>query len=154
MKKQQAKDIMNANVICAKANMDIRELAKLLTDEKISGAPVVDDNDNLVGVVSLLDLVRQGLETDQPVFLESDFYRQLPQDISFKKGFHIEDLNIVRVSEIMTPVLITASDSSTEGELASIMVEKHIHRIIITQGKKVAGIVTTMDLLKLLANSR
>jgi len=152
MNKLHARNIMNAKVICVNGNMDLRELAKLFIEKKISGAPVVDDSDNLIGVVSLTDVVRHNLTADREVVSESDFYRQLPQDVSFKKGFHIEDFNVDKVSEIMTPVLITAGEETPVNELASIMLKKRVHRIIITKSNRVTGIVTTTDLMMLLAN--
>jgi predicted transcriptional regulator len=151
MKKLLAKDIMTSDVICVNMNMDLREVAKLFTEKKITGAPVLDDQDNLIGVVSLTDLVGHELSGDQEVNIESDFYSQLPEEVSFKKGFHIEDFNSAKVSEIMTPTLITAEETSPVNQLASIMLHRHVHRIIITKDKQVKGIVSTMDLLKLLA---
>ncbi len=58
MKNLVAKDIMNADVIVAQDNMTVQELANLLTDNMITGVPVVDDSGKLVGVVSTTDIVR------------------------------------------------------------------------------------------------
>lgn len=154
MKKLQAKSIMETDVRCVTAPTDIREVAKLLIEQKISGAPVIDENGRLVGVVTLSDLVRHHLSRDQEVVYESDFYEKFPQDISLKKGFHVEDLNADNVKDVMTPILITAGEETPVDELASLMLQKHVHRIIITKDDQVRGIVTTMDMLKLLATPR
>ena len=60
-------------MICVNGNMDLCGLAKLFIDNKISGAPVVDDNDKLIGVVSLTEVVRHPLTADGEVVSEPVF---------------------------------------------------------------------------------
>ena len=54
-----AQDIMTKDVITARKDMSVKELAQLLHDKKISGVPVVDDQDNLIGIVTENDLIDQ-----------------------------------------------------------------------------------------------
>lgn len=146
-----AKDIMNREVVCVYVHNDVRELARLLVEKHISGVPVLDERDNLVGVVSQTDVLHYHLSTGQEVISESDFYkRPFHDEISFRKGFHVEDFNVATVQEIMTPVLFTATEETPVSELAALMYEKKIHRVLITKDQKLRGIVTTMDLIKLL----
>jgi CBS domain-containing protein len=150
----RAKDIMCRDVVYVYVHTDVRELARLLIDKHISGVPVLDETDNLVGVVSQTDIVNYHLSIGQEVITEADFYkRPFLDEISFSKGFHIEDFNAATVQEIMTPVLTTATENTPVHELAALMHEKRIHRVIITRGKKLRGIVTTMDLIALLAKT-
>jgi CBS domain-containing protein len=153
MKTLRAKDIMQTKVTCVTSDMDIREVAKLLVEKKISGAPVIDEKARLIGVVTLSDLVQHNLSEDRDVIYESEFYELFPQDVGFKRGFHIEDLNASNVTEVMTPTLITAEVETPVGELASRMLQKRVHRIIITKDQQVRGIVTTMDMLMLIAKT-
>ena len=52
-----AKDIMTRDVVCVRTGTNLRELEKIFLEKGISGAPVIDDSGNLVGVISLKDLV-------------------------------------------------------------------------------------------------
>ncbi|MDK2820964.1 MAG: hypothetical protein PWP31_929 [Clostridia bacterium] len=52
-----AKDIMSTNLIMINANAKIYELTKLLADNHISGVPVYDESNNVVGMVSEADLI-------------------------------------------------------------------------------------------------
>jgi len=54
-----AKDIMTRNVTTVRATTTIEELARILMEHKISGVPVVDDNENLIGIVTENDLISQ-----------------------------------------------------------------------------------------------
>ncbi len=55
----KAKDIMTKDVITAKNETTIEELARLLIDHKISGVPVVDDDNQLIGIVTENDLIKK-----------------------------------------------------------------------------------------------
>ena len=59
----------------------------------------------------------------------------------------------VAVRDVMTPVVHQVPVGASVGEAARMMVERHIHRLIVTQGKEPMGIITTMDLLRVIANS-
>ena len=58
MKHLKAKDIMNSDVLTVRDDMTVHELANFFTDKMISGAPVVNNMGQLLGVVSLSDIVR------------------------------------------------------------------------------------------------
>ena len=58
MKNLIAKDIMNPSVISVEEDLSVHELANFFTEKMISGAPVVNKDGKLVGVVSLSDIVR------------------------------------------------------------------------------------------------
>ena len=69
-------------------------------------------------------------------------------------GFAVLDTNVAKVSELMTPVVLTATAQTPVAELARSMVEHHVHRIIVRaegEGGGVAGVVSAIDLLKILA---
>lgn len=57
-KKISVSDIMTVNVITVKKDADIHEVSKLLSENKISGLPVVDDENQLIGIISRADIVR------------------------------------------------------------------------------------------------
>src|SRR5688572_24908905 len=56
MKTLTARDVMNREVLTVRVDLSVRELAAFLTENQISGAPVVDREGRLVGVVSLTDV--------------------------------------------------------------------------------------------------
>lgn len=136
-----AKTVMKRKVITVKENLLASELARLFEAKHISGAPVVDRAGHLVGVVSKSDLVRHECEG-------ADLYKD--SDEPLPKGFHVENPDRTTVADIMTPAVIEAAEDAPASQLARLMRKRHIHRVFITKEKRLKGIVTTLDLLKLL----
>lgn len=144
-----AKDIMRKRVITVAPEMTLRELAKLFMDKQITGAPVVDERGKLLGVVSQTDIVRK----DREKLPEADIpgYYQHPGDKAlYQSGFQIEDPDFTRVSDVMTPAVLSAEEDVPVEQLAQVMLRKHIHRLVITRSGKLCGIVTTTDMLRAL----
>lgn len=136
-----AKSVMKRKVITVKENLLAGELARLFEAKRISGAPVLDRAGRLVGVVSKSDLVRHECEG-------ADLYRDADEPLP--KGFHVENPDRTTVADIMTPAVIEATEDAPASQLARLMRKRHIHRVFITKDKRLKGIVTTLDLLKLL----
>lgn len=147
-----AKDVMTDNVVSVPDFLELRELGRLLVDRNISGAPVVDDDQNLVGVVSLTDLVLYNLSRDDELVFESDFYHSARMDSQhLLPGFQIEDCNTGAVSDIMTPVVHSVTENASIATVSRIMTKHHVHRVIVRKGKKIKGIISALDLLTVIA---
>jgi CBS domain-containing protein len=71
--------------------------------------------------------------------------RLAPEDIS---SFHIEDKPQITVREIMTPMIFKVDEKTSIKEIADTMIDGRIHRLLVTRDGKIIGIVTTMDLLR------
>lgn len=147
-----ARDVMTRDVVCVRSTTNLRELEKLFLENRISGAPVVDEGGRLVGVISQTDLVYYHLTRGDRPFHGSDFYRSAELDRAFEgAGYQIEDYDIGLVAEVMTPVVHTASPDTPVSDLARFMAEKRVHRMIVTAGERVVGLVSAMDLLGVVA---
>ncbi len=146
----RAGDVMVRDVICVQSSMELRDLAKLFLDRGISGAPVVDPEGNLVGVISQRDLLFYNLTRDDELILDSDFYHRVRMEgRHVPAGFQIEDTNTGRVSDVMTPVVHAVSEKASVDSIARLMTRKHIHRVIVRRGRKVAGIISALDVLRI-----
>lgn len=115
-----AKDIMRRRVITVTPRMTLEETARLLTTRGISGAPVVGPRGEVVGVISLKDLV----------WFENEPAR--------------------RVEQAMTPWSVSFEEDTPIEEIARQMLAKRIHRVVVTRGGELCGIVTSMDMLRAL----
>lgn len=142
----KAKDIMRKDVITVKSYLTVQELAKVFTERCISGAPVVDQNEKVIGVVSQTDLVnaRSGQPAGIPLFHTAE------DEPTTAVGMHYEVMDGTRVEEIMTPGGISYDEETTVAELARAMTERHIHRVLVTRKGRLVGIVTTMDMMQAL----
>ena len=86
-----ARDIMSTEVICVHEETDLRDLAKMFLEQGITGAPVVDKDGNLVGVISQTDLLYYQLTRDDELILNSDFYSSVRvEGRTLPSGFQID----------------------------------------------------------------
>lgn len=147
-----AGDVMNRSVICVRRDMDLRDLTKLLLKEGITGAPVVDRDGNLQGVISQTDLMYHNLSRDDELVMDSHFYEAVRvEGRHLPKGFQIEDTNTGRVADVMTPVAHAVTERASIHSVARMMTRKHVHRVIVRKGRKVVGIISALDVLRRLA---
>lgn len=151
--KRVAKDIMNSNVVTVTNTMDLREAAKIFVEERISGAPVIDELGTLVGVLSQSDLVEYELATERELTVEAPFYRRPYDDaLHSSRGFQLEELSADTVKDVMTPYLITIQKDTAIREVAARMAECGIHRVIVVdEDQQIRGIVTSLDVLRWVA---
>ncbi len=144
----QAKDIMRPDVIAVPASMDLRDLAKMFLEKGITGAPVVDDEGFLAGVISQTDLIYHSLTHGDELVLDSHFYQNARvEGQHIPRGFQIEDFNSGVVADVMTPVVHSVSENASVDSIARIMTRKHIHRVIVRRGRKLSGIISALDVL-------
>ena len=144
-----AADIMTKPVICVMKNADLRDLAKVFLAKRITGAPVIDKDGDICGVVSQTDLLFYQLTRDDELVMPSDFYQSARvEGRSVAKGFQIEDVNTATVEEVMTPVVHAVVATTPVADIARMMTRRHIHRVIVREGMKVAGIISALDVLR------
>jgi CBS domain-containing protein len=145
---------MVRDVISVQQDMDLRDLARLFLEKGITGAPVVDREGDLAGVISQTDLLYYQLARGDELILESDFYQSVKvEGRHLPAGFQVEDANVQRVAEVMTPVVHSVVETADMDAVARMMTRKHIHRVIVRSGRKVAGIITALDVLRIYARA-
>ena len=147
-----AQDIMQTDLVTARATEPLRSLERRLVDRDVGGVPVVDDTGKLVGVITRSDFVRI------PVVLES-----LERYIESR-------MNEVGVVDVMNPAakshshdgmldMPVAAAMSTPGfscnatddvsQIASQMLERHVHRVVVTdENHGPVGIISSLDLVR------
>ena len=148
-------DVMKTEVLAAEADWSLDRLASFLVDNNISGAPVTDHQDKLIGVVSLTDIVRQNNQTEDNTITEQphDVYRyELERVVGYEElgGFHTRPESTVSVRDIMTPMVFSVGEYTPLQEVAEMMLRGGIHRVFVTRDARLAGIVTSLDMLQVI----
>ena len=138
-----ASDIMTSNPVRVTPDTTATELGRLLDTNDISGVPVVDALDRVIGVVSKTDLLHRCVRG--PVGTNGgSFLTNLEEGL----GARLEPDALGVVEDFMNTDSITAGPNDAIGDLARRMVEDRVHRIIIIDDQRhVLGIVTSLDLL-------
>jgi CBS domain-containing protein len=148
-------DVMQSTILAADADWSLEMLTDFLVDNGISGAPVTTNGDELVGVVSLTDIVRQNQVQDSNLDADNthDVYLyELERHVGKEelKIFHTQYDSPVRVRDIMTPMIFSVSDDTSLQEVAETMLRGRIHRVFVTNETKLTGIATTLDVLQVI----
>ena len=141
-----AKDIMTKDVITVKPDTTVEELARLLMDNKISGAPVVDDTAGMVGIVTENDLIRKNKRLHIPTVIRLfDAYIMLGSESMEQE---IKSISAISVDEIYTEEVVSIQEDTTIEEIATIMAEQHIHLLPVLRDGDVVGIVGKADMVR------
>ncbi|WP_292461258.1 CBS domain-containing protein [Methanothermococcus sp.] len=142
--------------IVVNENSNIREVIKSFRKHKISGAPVVDNDRNLVGIISESDIIKT-LTTHSEGFdiiLPSPFdLIELPLKTTLKIEEFREDIEKAlktKVKDIMTKDVITISPETSINEAAEIMIKNKIKRLPVVKNRELVGIITRGDLIEAL----
>lgn len=135
------KEIMTRNVITVKRTADLHEAARVLSDSRISGMPVVDDENRVVGVISEADvLVLAGMAREHTF---KDILRNMLGEPSpaRKTGN--------KVGDVMSFPPITSKAGDEIGDVAKIFDERRIKRLpVVDDEGKLIGIVSRADIVR------
>jgi len=154
MKWNSAKDLMTTDVKTVDADWPLDRVAQFLIDHEISGAPVVD-GDKLVGVISLTDLARFNSTGGGPAAERPSAYYRHELETKYSE----EDLENLRLTEgsettaehVMTPQVYDVKQRTPIQQVAQVMHRGGIHRVFVTENGQIRGIITAMDMLKVVA---
>lgn len=142
----KAKDIMTKEVITVKPETTLDELARLLMKQQISGAPVIDDNGKIIGIVTENDLISKNSRLHIPTILRL-FDAYIPLGTS-KMESDIRKMAASTVEDICTKEIITVDEEASVEYIATIMTEKRIHILPVVREGKLVGIIGKKDLIK------
>jgi CBS domain-containing protein len=144
-----ARDIMTRDIITVTEESTIKELARILTSNHISGVPVINDSGKLVGVVTESDLIFQTKKVHIPTvitILDSVFYLENPD----KMGDEMKKMAGTKVKDILTSSPITVTEETPLDEIATIMSEKNFHTLPVVNKDTLVGVIGKKDIIRTL----
>jgi CBS domain-containing protein len=152
---QTAKDIMTTPALSVTENQTVKEVLELLAEKRISGFPVVNDENKIIGIISDTDIIRYSHTINViPLSNLSGWvspYADIADLASMRKGFDM--LHTTLVGQIMTKKVYTARESDPATEVARLMNRRKINRVpIVDDNDKLVGIITRTDMVQCLAN--
>ncbi len=142
-----AKDIMTRQVITVNPDLSVKDLASLLLTHKIGGAPVVDADQKLLGVVTESDLIDQSKNVHIPTvisILDSVLFLESPQ----KMDQEIKKMTGRTVRDICASELVTVTEDTPLSDIATIMSEKKIHTLPVVSAGALVGVIGKTDLIR------
>ncbi len=147
----RADQIMTTEVMTVHADTTIEEVARLLTTRRVGSVPVVDDDQRVVGVVNDEELFtsEKGMPFSAvrvPVLFEKwarpdravEIYANARQNTA---------------KDVMSFEYVCVDVNASVGYITQLMVEQNLHRVLVTRNERLVGIITRLDLIRMLANS-
>lgn len=145
-------EIMTTDVVTVNADSSIETVVWMLLTRGFGGAPVVDGDGGLVGIVTSSDLLRHqiGEETawGPPVARPDEALTFDPAEMT------IRSLSGLTAHDVMTPVVLTLPDDAPVAMAAALMAMERIHRVVVVSradSDEVVGIVSSLDVLRWVA---
>ena len=141
-----AADAMTSPVFTVSPGTPLQEVARLLLDRRISSVPVVEQQGNVLGLVSEADLLRLH-DTDGSA--ESRTWRQRLSHFGASplSGGRLQGLC---AADTMTRGAVSVGEYTPLADVAQVLVQRKIHRVMVLSGRRLAGIITGSDMMRAL----
>jgi CBS domain-containing protein len=143
----QAKDVMTSPVLSVSPDATIQQAARTMLQRRISGLPVIDKDERLVGILTEGDLLRRvetGTERQRPRWLEFLLGPgRLADEYTRSHGR--------KVKEVMSRDPVTVTEDAALDEVVKLMEKRQFKRVPVVRGGEVIGIITRANLLHALA---
>lgn len=144
----KAVDLMSRGLVLIPREMSLRAAARLLSRAQVSGAPVVDAEGKCIGVISATDFLswaeRGTPSGPNPQACICSHWQIVDE----------EKLPECKIEDFMTRDPVTTNSSVRIVELARMMIDAHIHRIIVVDERnRPVGVVSSTDILAAVANA-
>ena len=146
----QARDVMTTNVVTVTPDVAVEEIARLLLERNISGVPVVDGDDAVLGIVSEGDLMRRPETGAAP---RRSWWLEFAASSRWRAAEYIRSHGVT-AGDIMTRDVVTVAETANMGEIAEILEERKIKRVPVVRDGKLVGIVSRSNLLQALVARR
>lgn len=144
-----AKDIMTKEIISVPSDLPVEKLAAIFLEKKISGAPVVDDDGGLIGVVTESDLIDQTKNVHIPTvisILDSFLVLESPH----KMDEEMRKMVGRTAGDICTENPVVVQEETLLSDVATLMAEKKLHTLPVMVGKRLVGIIGKTDIIRTL----
>ncbi|NKC33924.1 CBS domain-containing protein [Roseomonas sp. BU-1] len=141
---------MTAEVVTVPPETPVLSIARLLAERGISAVPVLDPAGKVLGIVTEADLIRRlAGEADEPASWLASLFANPERDAARYARTHGAN-----AAEVMTTKLVTVAPETPAAEVAQMMEEKNIRRVLVTRDERLLGLVSRADLLRALVAPR
>ena len=152
--KQTAADIMQRHVVTIGLRGSLQEALALMTENHVTGLPVVGGNSKCIGLISASDILSYEQEHAEQTSTANDqvgqhFNPDLQQWESVRlSAFALEEFGDVYVEDVMSREVVTVTEDLPIRKVAQRMRDASIHRVMVVDSKsELLGIITSFDIV-------
>jgi len=145
-----ARDVMRTDVITVPYATPLSEVERILSDNRISGAPVTDESGHIVGILSLKDIISRYAEDPDSRPRRGPGFYHLSSEEMLEEDF--DSFEVPKESEETAESIMTAQVYSVDVEdglkaIAAMMSKHRIHRVLVEEDGRHVGLISTMEIL-------
>ena len=148
----KVREIMTADVIATRPETGVYELAELFIQKDISGAPVVDESNKLLGVVLEEDLILQDKKVHLPTLISVLSGVFALGEEQFEK--EMRKMGAITVAGLMEKNPVVLSPDTPVEDVATLVIEKGIHYFPVVENGALIGVVTKKDIIRAIAQKK
>ena len=138
-------DAMTKTVATIAPDSSLKQAAELFDQHGIGGAPVVDSDGHVIGVITDTDIVlKERGEVPQTGWLQSLRHSDASEAVAAK-------VEARTVADAMSAPAITASARWSVADVADVMIEHGVNRLPVVEDDRLVGIITRHDLVRAFA---
>jgi CBS domain-containing membrane protein len=136
------KEVMTTTVVTVRRDADLHEAARLLSEHRISGMPVVDDTNRVIGVISEADILTlAGLKREHT-------FRDILRNI-LGEPIPAHEAGGNKVEHVMSFPPITSKIDDSVADVANILDERRIKRLPVVDDRgMLIGIISRADIVR------
>lgn len=148
-----AADVMQSQVITVSPVDPLHMVQRLFFEEEIHGAPVVDEEGRVRGMITIMDLIRAATEENDSNDVD---FAHVIEDIGVGGGWGSSSesfqsrLGETLVEDAMTENVVAVSPETSVPDVARVLRENRIHRVLVVNKDTLLGIISSFDLIRLL----
>lgn len=146
-----ARDLMRTDVVTVSYSAPLSEVERVLADNRISGAPVVDEVGRIIGVVSIRDLVeRYAADPDARPRRGAGFFELSTEELEEEDldAFEVPEEAEETARDVMTAQIHTVPGAAGLKEIADAMCRHKVHRVLVEEEGRLLGLISTLDILE------
>lgn len=150
----RARDFMQKDVLTLAPETPLINAHRFFVEEEIHGAPVVEDDGTVVGVVSTLDLLRAVEEEHErgssaPSYFRESLEFSSPSWPRLSEDFQ-DRLSELTVRDVMNNEVVAVRADATAADVARTIRTQRVHRVLVIEDQKLVGLISTFDLARLI----
>ena len=149
----KVQDIMTTDVVTVQRGTSVNDIARLMSEQDISGIPVVDDAHHVVGIVTELDMIIRNTRLEMPAFVQVLDLARIPLERPSHYRDRLRHMLGTRAADIMTENVVTIGPDAEMEELAELMVKRRFNPVPVAENGVLVGIVSRADLIRMMAHT-
>lgn len=147
----QVREIMSSPAITVTPATQIREVARIMHENQISGVPVVDETGALQGLITELDLIARNAPVHEPRYI-AVLSAMIPLSLEEYRQYkeQLRQALAINAGDLMTADVPTVAPDTPVEEALEMMLDAEVITLPVLEQERVVGVVSRTDMVRLI----